>query len=177
MITRTSAVLSAICASLLVVSVALGQTATLQGDVKGVDGRAAKGAEVRIERQDKKGQPVVVKTDSRGRFAVNSVAEGSYTMTAVVAGGLTSPAQAVKARKDRPVIVNFDLRGPVKDANGKPKKQYVWMPDETGSHLGGRYVEVDQANDAPNTPNSKKATGKVLQRIQNDAPQRGLGGM
>ncbi|MFL6583649.1 MAG: carboxypeptidase-like regulatory domain-containing protein [Chthoniobacterales bacterium] len=151
----------------------------LQGNVKGVDGRAAKGAEVRIERQDRKGSPVLVRTDSTGNFIAKNLGTGRYLVTAKGAGGVTSPVETVNLGADRPVMISFDLRGTVagKSATGgKKKKKYVWVPEETGSHLGGRYVEVDDDSDTvPSAQNVQRANTKSLERIQNSGANQSMG--
>lgn len=152
------------------------QNAVLQGEVKGLDGRAAKDAEVRVQAQGKSRSGSVAKTDARGHFAVKGLAAGTYSVQAIAPGGVTSPAQTIKLG-DRPVSVTFDLRQPAgakAAANGQKKKKYVWVPSETGSNLGGRYVEVD--DDSSNTGtigNVHKMSGQALGNMQsraNDKP-------
>ncbi len=152
----------------IVTSSAFAQS-TVQGDVKGVDGRAAQCAQVRLERQDKKVQPIVVSTDFKGRFLANNVPEGLYKLIATVAGGVQSPAQLIRARANQPAMVSFDLRGPSNTANlhGKKKKKFVWMPEQTGSHIGGHYVEVDEdAPTAPSALNLQKGSGDAVRQYQ-----------
>lgn len=151
---------------------AFAQNSVLQGDVTGVDGRPAKGAEVRI--QPARGQlaPTIVKTDSRGHFVANNLAAGPYNISAAGSGGVTSPVQAIKVQGNKPVTIAFDLRnnGGAKAASkgGKKKTKFVWMPDQTGSHLGGHWVEVDEnATDAgPTAQHLNKANGNAVRNLQ-----------
>ncbi|MFL6585006.1 MAG: carboxypeptidase-like regulatory domain-containing protein [Chthoniobacterales bacterium] len=170
---------STVAAAALSASLALAQTSTLQGDVKGVDGRAAKGAKVRLDRQDRKMSAIVLRTDAAGRFLANNLPPGSYKVSAIVTGGVTSPVQAVKLNANRPVMVSLDLRGAPagKSAAGaKKKKKYVWVPEETGSHLGGRYVEVDDdAQAGPSAQKVERASTKSLERIQNSGVNQSMG--
>lgn len=74
-------------------------------------------------------------------------------------------------------MVSFDLRGPQKTANGgKKKKKFIWVPEETGSHMGGHYVEVDEdATVGPSGQNMQKSSSKALEQYRNltRAPSRG----
>jgi hypothetical protein len=161
-----------ISAPLLFAAVVCGQTSSIEGDVKGVDGRAARAAEVRIERQDRKAAPRLVTTDARGRFVANSLPAAAYNVSARVAGGITSPVQPITLHADRPVMLRFDLREPAggkKTTGLKKKKKYVWVPAETGTHLGGRYVEVDDDSDTvPGALNVEKGSSNMLRRIQSN---------
>jgi hypothetical protein len=180
MFNRSTIFTFTISAPLLFAAVVSGQTSSVEGDVKGVDGRVAKGAEVRIERQDKKASPIVVQTNSGGRFLVNNLPAGNYAVVAKVSGGVTSPTQTVKLTAQRPIMISFDLRGPTggKMANARKKKRYVWVPEETGSHLGGRYVEVPEDATGINdqTPNLQQADGRLLQRVQSIQTARDVTG-
>lgn len=163
-------------ASLGLASAAFAQ-GNIQGDVKGVDGRPARGAEVQITSTAKRGQTTVVRTDGRGRFTTGNLPAGTYNVMAKAEGGVTSPMQAIRVTT-QPVMVNFDMResNARKTATGhKKKKKMVWVPDTTGSHLGGRFVEVDEdATDAPNAQNVERASVKSLERVQNSGVNRGM---
>lgn len=150
---------------------AFAQNSVVQGDVTGVDGRPAKGAEVRI--QPARGQlaPTIVKADARGHFVANNVAAGPYNVSAVGAGGVSSPVQAIKIQGNKPVTIAFDLRnnGGAKTAakGGKKKTKFVWMPDQTGSHLGGHWVEVeDNASAPPSAQHLNSANGNAIRNLQ-----------
>ena len=50
-------------------------------------------------------------------------------------------------------------------------KHYVWVPSETGSHLAGKWIEVD--DQAPKTPvgmqgRLRSAGGNVIKRAQDN---------
>lgn len=167
---RSAAVATFLSSALLAGAAVAG---TIQGDVKGVDGRVAQGAEVRIERQDKKGPAMIVKTDRRGGFLAKGLPDGNYSVMAIVAGGVRSPAQVVKSTAAKPLMVSFDLRNSNTPmlANGKPAKKktkHIWVPNETGSHLGGHWVEVDEdATDAgPSANHISKTSGAEVKRLQ-----------
>ncbi|MDQ6809157.1 MAG: carboxypeptidase-like regulatory domain-containing protein [Verrucomicrobiota bacterium] len=173
--------LVAICAltSALVATSGVAQS-TVQGDVKGVDGRTAQHARVRLEPVKKGGKAIEVTADGRGRFVANNIADGAYNVTATVAGGVQSPTQMIQARSGHPVMMTFDLRptGKAAATGGKKKKKFVWMPSETGSHLGGHYVEVDEsAGIEPNAQNLHKANSNALRQFQDMSPNPSGGGL
>src|SRR3954453_9781777 len=142
----------------------------IQGDVTGVDGRAAQGAQGRIQSARGQQTPIVVKADSRGHFVANNVAPGPYNISAVGAGGVSSPVQAIKVQGNKPIPIAFDLRntgGAKTAANGKKKTKFVWMPDQTGSHLGGHWVEVDEnASGVPSAQHVNSASGNTIRDVQ-----------
>jgi hypothetical protein len=106
-------------------------------DVKGLDGKAVNGAEVRIETA--KAGALSVKTDQKGRYVFKNLAAGLYKVTALVNKVPTAPAK-VTALSEGPVRVEFNLQA---IAAGKKPKQWAWIVEQ-GSHIGGRWVEVDE---------------------------------
>ena len=164
---------------LVCASSALAQT-VVQGDVTGVDGRAAQGAQVRIQSARGQQTPIVVKTDSRGRFVANNVSPGPYNISAVGAGGVSSPVQAIKVQGNKPITIAFDLRnngGAKTAATGKKKTKFVWVPDQTGSHLGGHWIEVDEnASGVPSAQHINSATGKTIRDLQSRETNVSSGG-
>jgi hypothetical protein len=44
------------------------------------------------------------------------------------------------------------------------KKNMVWVPSSTGSHIGGRWVEVPDGAAEPGALNVKRANAEQLQR-------------
>jgi len=154
------------CSTFSLLSAAFGQKASIEGDVKGVDGSPAKSAEVRIERQDKKTAPVVVKTNWRGHLAATNLEVGTYKLTATVAGGIQS-SQVVKTRAQKPLLVTFDLeKSPV--TTNKSKKRLVYVPAPTGTRIGGGWVEVNDDGQATTNPTGQKVdtmSGNSLDRF------------
>jgi Carboxypeptidase regulatory-like domain len=113
----------------------------IQGDVLGTDGKPLRRAEIRIERKDKKSAPITTRTDTKGYYAANGVSAGVYKISVVVDGAEKS-AIKVKTTGDN-ARVDFNMKPSIL---GKKVKHYVWMGEGTGSHLGGRWVEVDDAH-------------------------------
>jgi hypothetical protein len=167
------------CSSFFVLTAAFGQKAAIEADVKGVDGRPSKGAEVRIERVDKKTQPVIAKTDGRGHLAANNLEAGTYKLTATVEGGVQSTLM-VKTQANKPLLVTFDMRKTAA-VTGKKAKRYVWVASETGTRLGGHWVEVGQDGQRtdPSTRNLDMMNGNAMNNLQRQsfgsAPRAGGG--
>jgi hypothetical protein len=113
------------------------QSRSVQVDVKGLDGKPVNAAEVRIETA--KAGALSVKTDQKGRYVFKDLPVGLYRVTVLVNKVPTSPAN-VRALSEGPVRVEFNLQA---IAAGKKPKQWARIV-EPGSHLGGRWVEVDE---------------------------------
>jgi hypothetical protein len=72
-----------------------------------------------------------------------------------------------KTKSDQATQLNFDLK-PVTagkaTAEQKKGKHMVWMPPSTGTHTGGRWVEVPDGAAEPGALNVKRASAEELQR-------------
>jgi hypothetical protein len=140
---------------------------SIQGIVKDAKGHAIKGADVRIESKDGKQLFNTVKTDGQGRYISQGLAAGVYRVSLVVNGALKASIGNTKTKADQATQLNFDLRpaSPSQASAGEKKgKHMVWMPAATGTHTGGRWVEVPDAASEPGTLNVKRASGEELQR-------------
>jgi len=114
---------------------------SIEGTVTGTDGKPFANGEVRAQRLDAKAEPAVTKTDAKGRYVFRALPAGAYAITAYVESIPKSRA-SVKTRNDGWAKVDFDLRLSPKDVTSK--KKYVWVKGEPGSHIGGRWVPVDE---------------------------------
>jgi hypothetical protein len=118
----------------------------IQGVVKDAKGQAIKGADVRVELKDGRQKFKTVKTDAKGRYLSEGLQPGVYRVTLTVNGTVKASITNTKTKADQTTQVNFDLK-PVAasqaTAGQKKGKHMVWMPPTTGSHTGGRWVEVD----------------------------------
>jgi hypothetical protein len=114
------------------------QRASVQVDVKGLDGKPVNGAEVRIETA--KAGALSVKTDQKGRYVFKGLAAGLYKVTVLV-NKVPTALDNVRARSDGPVRVEFNLQA---IAAGKKPEQWAWIVAQ-GSHIGGRWVEADES--------------------------------
>jgi hypothetical protein len=169
----------------LVLSVATawaGQTA-IQGVVKDAKGQPIKGADVRIESKDGKQLFNIVKTDGKGRYISQGLTPSVYKVTLVVNGAVKASITNTMTKANQPTQLNFDLK-PVAasqaSAAGKSGKHMVWVPAATGTHTGGRWVEVDEKDSADTGAlNVKRGSAEALQQQQmqnNGGPQSVPGG-
>ena len=158
----------------LFVATAWAGPSAIQGLVKDAKGQAIKGADVRIESKDGKQQFNTVKTDAKGRYISEGLQPGVYRVTLLVNGAVKASITNTKTTADQTTQLNFDLK-PVPAAQAsagqKKGKHMVWMPPTTGSHTGGRWIEVDDNGSAdPGALNVQKANAEQLQRQARDRP-------
>ena len=142
--------------------------ASIQGVVKDAKGQPIKGADVRVESQNGKQLFNTVKTDTHGRYISQGLQPGVYRVSLVVNGAVKAAIGNTKTKSDQATQLNFDLK-PVAAGQAsteqKKGKHMVWMPPSTGSHTGGRWVEVDEGGAAAaGALNVKKANAEQLQR-------------
>jgi 5-hydroxyisourate hydrolase-like protein (transthyretin family) len=142
--------------------------ASIQGIVKDARGKPIKNADVRIESRDGKQLFNTVKTDTQGRYISQGLQPGVYRVSLVVNGAVKAAIGNTKTKSDQTTQLNFDLKPVVAGqatTEQKKGKHMVWMPPSTGSHTGGRWVEVDEGGaSAAGALNVKKANAEQLQR-------------
>jgi len=142
-------------------------SASIQGIVKDAKGQPIKGADVRVESKDGKQVFNTVKTDAKGRYISQGLQPGVYRVSLLVNGAVRADIGNTKTRSDQATLLNFDLK-PVTAGQAsteqKKGKHMVWMPPATGSHTGGRWVEVPDGGSEPGTLNVKRASGEQLRR-------------
>ena len=141
--------------------------ASIQGIVKDAQGKPSKGADVRIESRDGKQLFNTVKTDTQGRYISQGLQPGVYRVSLVVNGAVKAAIGNTKTKSDQATQLNFDLK-PVAagqaSAEQKKGKHMVWVPANTGSHMGGRWVEVPDGASEPGALNVKRASAEELRR-------------
>jgi hypothetical protein len=118
------------------------QASSIEGRVRGVDGRPLQNAEVRIERQDKTGAPVTIQTNAKGSYASSALPTGTYKISVVENGKVKSNVTIKAAGKT--ARVDFNL----KSSGGNGVKHFVLVSGGTGSHIAPYWVEAD-ANGTP----------------------------
>ena len=151
----------------------------IQGIVKDAKGQPIKNADIRIESRDGKQLFNTVKTDSKGRYISQGLQPGVYRVALIVNGAVKASISNTKTRSDQATQLNFDLRPlPAAQVNGVEKKgkHMVWVPPSTGSHTGGRWVEVPDGAAEPGALNVQRANAEQLQREAQSMPTRGGGG-
>jgi hypothetical protein len=150
----------------------------IQGVVKDAKGQPIKGADVRIDSRDGKQLFSTVKTDGKGRYISEGLSPGVYRLTLVVNGAVKASITNTKTKADQSTQLNFDLKPASTSqasAPAKSGKHMVWMPATTGSHTGGRWVEVSDGSSEPGALNVKKANAEQLQRAAQSMGSAGSG--
>jgi Carboxypeptidase regulatory-like domain len=151
----------------LFVATAWAGPSAIQGVVKDAKGQAIKGADVRIESKDGKQQFNTVKTDAKGRYISEGLPAGVYRVTLVVNGAVKASITNTKTKPDQATLLNFDLKPvPAAQASAEQKKgkHMVWVPATTGSHMGGRWVEVPDGAVEPGALNVQRANAEQMRR-------------
>lgn len=87
---------------------AMAQTASLEGEVKGEDGKPLKDALIKLERKDIKGN-YKVKTNKKGQWFHAGLPLGTYDISCEVDGKVVDSVKNVRTRLGDPLPVNFDL--------------------------------------------------------------------
>jgi hypothetical protein len=162
----------------LFVATAWAGPSAIQGLVKDAKGQAIKGADVRIESKDGRQKFTTAKTDGKGRYISDALPEGIYRVTLVVNGTVKASIINTKTKANQTTQLNFDLK-PVPAAQAgagqKKGKHMVWVPAATGSHIGGRWVEVPDGATEPGALNVQKADAEQLQRAVQSTSQKPTG--
>jgi len=142
--------------------------ASIQGIVKDAQGKPIKNADVRVESRDGKQLFNTAKTDSQGRYISQGLQPGVYRVSLVVNGAVKAAINNTKAKPDQATQLNFDLKPATAAQTGtttaQKKKHMVWVPAGTGTHMGGRWVEVPDGGSEPGALNVKRANAEQLQR-------------
>ena len=123
--------------------------AFIQGFVKDAKGEPIKGADVRIESRSGKQLVRTVKTDPKGRYTSHGLQPGDYRVTLLVNGTVKASISNTQTKSNQPTQLNFDFKPASQtDNSAKRRKHMVWVPNRTGSHIGGNWVEVDDEGNA-----------------------------
>ena len=133
---------------------------SIEGVVRGPDGKALKDAEVRVEQKGNK-SVITTKTDSRGHYSYSRLSPGVYAVSVVLDGTVKSSINVKTTTTNS--RIDFDL----KPEGAKKVKHYVWVPAPTGSHMGSGWVEVDDGGNAtPGALNTQTASGELAREMQ-----------
>jgi tetratricopeptide (TPR) repeat protein len=127
------------------------QTTSFEGEVKGEDGQPLKGALVKIERTDIRGN-YKVKTDKKGRYFHAGLPIGTYNISVEVDGKDRDTVKGVRSRLGDPTPVNFDLQ------EVKNKQQALQRAAEAGTLTAEQERQM--------SPEAKKAMEKMMKDRQ-----------
>ncbi|HJT82352.1 MAG TPA: carboxypeptidase regulatory-like domain-containing protein [Chthoniobacterales bacterium] len=131
----------------------------IRGTVKGTDGKALAGAQVRAEKVGVKGPAVVATTNAKGEYAFKGLGAGVYKVTAVVNKVPKSEA-SIRTTQKGWSVVDFDLSAKNKVAR---KKRMVWVSGETGTHIGsGHWEAVEDSTTGTGASASQRVDGAAL---------------
>ena len=148
----------------------------IEGTVKDPKGQPVKGADIRIEAKDGSKLLKTVKTDASGHYTSDTLPVGMYRVTLIVNGAIKASINNTKTKASEPTKLSFELKSTsASQASAKKGKNYVWVPPTTGSHLGGRWVEVNDDGTADTTGANKvkKVSVDALRRFENDTEATG----
>ena len=144
--------------------------ASIQGVVKDAKGQPIKGADVRVESKDGRQLLNTVKTDAKGHYISQGLQPGVYRVSLIVNGAVKASITNTSTKPSQTTQLNFDLKPATSGqaATGqKTGKHMVWMPPSTGSHTGGRWVEVDDNGGAgAGALNVKRGSSEALRQEQ-----------
>ncbi len=137
--------------------------------LKDLHGKPAGGVQVWLERRQTKTGAKQLVTDSAGRAAFPNVAPGDYKVSAYDNRIPAAAATIVKASAVGVTSVTLSLGKMARAAASTTKKakHYVWISEETGTHIGGgRWVAVeDDVNGTTSNPVEKR-DGQMLNQPQ-----------
>jgi hypothetical protein len=155
--------------------------AGIQGVVKDAKGQPIKGADVRVESRDGKQLFSSVKTDGKGHYISQGLRPGVYRVSLVVNGAVKASIMNTNTKAGQTTQLNFDLKpatsGQAATTGQKSGKHMVWMPPSTGSHTGGRWVEVDDgASGGANALNVKRGSAEAVRQQQLQNTWNGING-
>ena len=148
--------------------------AGLSGIVTDPKGQPLQGAEIRIQGSDanKIGK---VHTTANGHYSYPALEVGTYSVTLFVDGVRNASIANVRTRAGENQTLNFEL---LKNSVARPYgdgKHYVWVPLQTGTHLGD-WMEVE--NDGKPMPSGMAERlnnqGNALAREIQNKSQAGL---
>ena len=152
--------------------------ASIQGVVKDAKGQPIRGADVRVESKDGKQVFNTVKTDAKGHYVSQGLKPGVYRVSLVVNGAVKAAISNTSTKADQSTQLNFDLKPTTAaqaNAGQKQGKHMVWMPPSTGSHTGGRWVEVDDnGTTGAGALNIKRGSAEAVRQQQLQGTMGGL---
>lgn len=114
--------------------------AGLSGIVKDSKG-PVQGAEIRIQGSDAN-RIGKIHTNASGRYNYPELEAGTYNVTLVVDGVTKASINNVRTRAGETQSLNFEILSSSMARPFAAGKHYVWVPKQTGTHLGD-WMEVE----------------------------------
>lgn len=158
-------------------SSAYASQASIQGQVKDVNGKLLKNATVKLEAAGGGKWNKSVKTDAQGRYVHTELNAGdTYRVSLVVDGKVKASINNVKTRGGASTELNFDLKkesanSQIAKSTAQPKKKthMVYIPAQTGTHMGGRWVEVDDNGGYSSGQNIQRSGASAVFKAQSSS--------
>jgi 5-hydroxyisourate hydrolase-like protein (transthyretin family) len=151
---------------------------SLQGTVTDPAGQPVRGAEIRVEPRNGGNVLATTRTDANGRYVATDLQAGTYRVTLLVNGVVKASINNTQTRASTATRLNFQLKSATasqKPGASKAKRQ-VWVPPNTGSHLGGRWVDVEDGGAAAaGALNVGTMNSEQLQRMVHSADVKPTG--
>jgi len=111
--------LAQVAAGMVILAVsAFAQITTIEGDVKGADGKPIEKAVVKITRTDIKGS-YETKTNKKGHYLYMGLPMGTYNLELLVDGKKADAVNGIRTRPGDPIPVNFDLKASQAESSAK----------------------------------------------------------
>jgi hypothetical protein len=88
-----------------------------------------------------------------------------YEVILFVNGQIKASINNTKVYWNKPTQLDFKLTGQYAANQQKKHTHMVYQPAETGSNLGGRWVEVDDNTGAP-TSNVQQLSGEAVRQLR-----------
>jgi tetratricopeptide (TPR) repeat protein len=150
----------------------LAQIATLEGTVKGVDGKPVQGAAVKITRTDIKGE-YPTKTDKKGHYIYMGLPfGGTFNIAVFIDGKQVDSVSGVRTTGD-PKPVDFDLKSSQKDNSSKQAE--IQKAVETGQMSKELERSLSPEQKAQMEKEIKDRSEKMKKRNElNDAFNQGM---
>lgn len=108
---------------------AFAQITTIEGIVKGPDGKPVQGAEIHLTRTDIKGN-YKTKTDKKGHYLYMGLPMGTYDVEVIIDGKTADKQSKVRTTPGDPIPVNFDLHAAQQES--ATRQQMMQKAAETG---------------------------------------------
>jgi Carboxypeptidase regulatory-like domain len=147
---------------------------TIQGVVRDSKAQPIAGAELHIQAKGGTDLAKTVRTDASGRYIASRLPNTDYEVVLFVNGSLKASINNTKTLANKPTQLDFKLTSQFA-ANKLVKKHthMVYVPAETGSHLGGHWVEVDDNGDNAGafagSANVKKGNSSTIKGFQTNS--------